>query len=207
MQGKLYWGWWHPSNTPTEAVFDDKPRIDSLIFCVHLWNPAGSEPTTMAEVFNRHRDVQYSSRIARQIARQQQIHRLRHVINELAARLPEAERESAAVHELRRYGCQTRMHVVRLLAPQGGGLRTHKVSFIAQALGGRIRSALRCRFSRTHGNDATGRGVTATTRIFSREILSAAPMVAAKLGAPEGATVARVSRLHAKHRSLLPKPR
>ena len=52
------------SNTPTEAVFDDDPRRDSLNFSVHLWNPAGSEPTTMAEVFNRHKDVQYSSRIA-----------------------------------------------------------------------------------------------------------------------------------------------
>jgi NTE family protein len=72
----------------------------------------------MAEVFNRHKDVQYSSRIQSQIMRQQQIHRLRHVINQLAARLPEAERASTAVRELASYGCQTRMHVVRLLAPQ-----------------------------------------------------------------------------------------
>ena len=72
----------------------------------------------MAEVFNRHKDVQYSSRIVSQIVRQQQIHRLRHVIKELVARLPEAERNSAAAGELASYGCQTRMHVVRLLAPQ-----------------------------------------------------------------------------------------
>src|SRR2546423_12277542 len=66
----------------------------------------------------RHKDVQYSSRIASHIARQQQAHRLRHVINQLAARLPEAERNSEAVRELASYGCPTRMHVVRLLAPQ-----------------------------------------------------------------------------------------
>ena len=72
----------------------------------------------MAEVLNRHKDVQYSSRIASHIARQQQAHRLRHVINQLAARLPEAERNSEAVRELAGYGCPTRMHVVRLLAPQ-----------------------------------------------------------------------------------------
>jgi NTE family protein len=118
IEDELYWDGGILSNTPTEAVFDDNPRKDSLIFSVHLWNPAGSEPATMAEVFNRHKDVQYSSRIASQIARQQQIHRLRHVISQLAARLPEAERESAAVRELSSYGCQTRMHVVRLLAPQ-----------------------------------------------------------------------------------------
>jgi NTE family protein len=118
IEGELYWDGGVLSNTPTEPVFDDNPRKDSLIFSVHLWNPMGSEPTTMAEVFNRHKDVQYSSRIATQIARQQQIHRLRHVINELAARLPEAERNSQAVRELASYGCQTKMHVVRLLAPQ-----------------------------------------------------------------------------------------
>ncbi|TQF32409.1 patatin-like phospholipase family protein [Bradyrhizobium sp. UNPA324] len=118
IDGELYWDGGILSNTPTEAVFDDNPRKDSLIFAVHLWNPIGAEPTTMAEVLNRHKDVQYSSRIASQIARQQQAHRLRHVINQLAARLSESERRDPAVRELVSYGCPTRMHVVRLLAPQ-----------------------------------------------------------------------------------------
>ncbi|MGJ4889320.1 patatin-like phospholipase family protein [Bradyrhizobium sp. HKCCYLRH3099] len=118
IDGELYWDGGILSNTPTEAVFDDNPRRNSLIFAVHLWNPVGAEPTTMAEVLNRHKDVQYSSRIVSQIARQQQAHRLRHVINQLAARLPEGERNDPAVRELVSYGCSTRMHVVRLLAPQ-----------------------------------------------------------------------------------------
>jgi NTE family protein len=118
IDGELYWDGGVLSNTPTEVVFDDNPRKNSLIFDVHLWNPMGPEPTTMADVLNRQKDVQYSSRVASQILRQQQAHRLRHVINQLAARLPEAERNSAAVRELAGYGCQTRMHVVRLLAPQ-----------------------------------------------------------------------------------------
>ena len=118
IDGELYWDGGILSNTPTEAVFDDNPRRDSLIFAVHLWNPSGAEPTTMAEVLNRHKDVQYSSRIASHIARQQQVHRLRHVVNQLAAKLPETERASEAVKELAGYGCSTRMHVVRLLAPQ-----------------------------------------------------------------------------------------
>ena len=118
IDGELYWDGGILSNTPTEAVFDDNPRKDSLIFAVHMWNPSGAEPTTMAEVLNRHKDVQYSSRIASHIARQQQAHRLRHVISQLAARLPASERNSDAVKELAGYGCPTRMHVVRLLAPQ-----------------------------------------------------------------------------------------
>jgi NTE family protein len=115
---ELYWDGGILSNTPTEVVLDDNPRKDSLIFTVHLWNPVGPEPTTMAEVLNRQKDVQYSSRIASQIMRHQQSHRLRHVINELAARLPETERDRPEMKELMSYGCQTRMHVVQLLAPQ-----------------------------------------------------------------------------------------
>jgi NTE family protein len=118
IDGELYWDGGILSNTPTEVVFDDNPRRDSLIFAVHLWNPHGDEPTTMAEVFNRHKDVQYSSRISSHIARQQQTHRLRHIVNQLAARLPDSARNDPAVRELASYGCQTRMHVVRLLAPQ-----------------------------------------------------------------------------------------
>jgi NTE family protein len=118
VDGELYWDGGILSNSPTEVVLDDNPRKNSLIFTVHLWNPLGAEPDTMAQVFNRHKDVQYSSRIASQVARHQQTHRLRHVINELAARLPKAERDRPEVRELMSYGCQTRMHVVQLRAPQ-----------------------------------------------------------------------------------------
>src|SRR5499426_2586009 len=67
IDGELYWDGGILSNTPTEAVFDDNPRRNSLIFAVHLWNPSGDEPATMKDVLNRHKDVQYSSRIASHI--------------------------------------------------------------------------------------------------------------------------------------------
>ena len=118
IDGELYWDGGILSNTPTEVVFDDNPRRDSLIFSVHLWNALGTDPTTMAEVFNRQKDVQYSSRIGSQIGRQAQIHQLRHIIMQLESQLPEALREDPEVKELASYGCRTRMHIVRLLAPQ-----------------------------------------------------------------------------------------
>jgi NTE family protein len=118
IDGELYWDGGILSNTPTEAIFDDNPRRDSLIFAVHMWNPAGPEPETMWEVMHRQKDIQYSSRVAAHIARQMQTHRLRHVINELLAYIPERQRDSDAVRELAAWGCLTRMHVVRLLAPR-----------------------------------------------------------------------------------------
>ena len=118
IDGELYWDGGVLSNTPTEAIFDDNPRKNSLIFAVHLWNPIGAEPSTIWEVLNRHKDVQYSSRVATHIARQRQLHRMRHIISDLAKLLPDDIRKTPRVRELAAYGCPTVMHVVRLLAPQ-----------------------------------------------------------------------------------------
>jgi NTE family protein len=118
IDGELYWDGGILSNTPTEAIFDDNPRRNSLIFAVHMWNPTGPEPETIWEVLHRHKDIQYSSRVASHIARQRQVHKLRHVISELVKRIPDEARIDPVVKDLAEYGCLTRMHVVRLLAPR-----------------------------------------------------------------------------------------
>jgi NTE family protein len=118
IDGELYWDGGILSNTPTEVIFDDNPRKDSLIFAVHMWNPVGPEPKTMWEVMHRQKDIQYSSRVGSHIARQLQTHRLRHVIKELLAYIPSDARNSEAVRQLAGWGCLTQMHVVRLLAPR-----------------------------------------------------------------------------------------
>jgi len=64
IDGELYWDGGILSNTPTERIFDDRPRRNSLIFAVHLWHPAGPEPETIWQILNRQKDIQYSSRIA-----------------------------------------------------------------------------------------------------------------------------------------------
>lgn len=117
IDGDLYWDGGILSNTPVEAVFDDYPRRNSVVFAVHIWNPHGPEPETMGQVMNRQKDVQYCSRAASHINRQRQIHRLRHVVSELAAKLPPELRNSEEVRELAGYGCLTQMHVVRVMAP------------------------------------------------------------------------------------------
>src|SRR5262249_46883135 len=104
-----YWDGGILSNTPTEAIFDDTPRRDSLIFAVHLWNPTGAAPENMREVLHRQKDIQYSSRVASHIARQRQVHRMRHVISQLVRHVPEKDRDSPEVRELAAYGCVTQM--------------------------------------------------------------------------------------------------
>jgi len=79
---QFFWDGGILSNTPVEAVFDDHPRRSGLVFAVHVWNPNGPEPKTIWDVMARQKDLQYSSRAASHIARQKQIHKLRHVISE-----------------------------------------------------------------------------------------------------------------------------
>lgn len=117
IDGELYWDGGILSNTPAEAIFDDHPRKNSLVFAVHMWNPVGPEPETIWDVLHRQKNIQYSSRVATHITRQAQIHRLRHIIKELAQHIPETLRTREDVRELTSYGCLTRMHFVRLLWP------------------------------------------------------------------------------------------
>ena len=121
IDGELYWDGGILSNTPVEAVFDDNPRKSGVVFAVHMWAPTGPEPDSIARVNSRQKDLQYSSRAISHIARQKQIHKLRHVISELAAKLPPEVRASNAGRELASYGCGTQMHVIRLLAPPLAG--------------------------------------------------------------------------------------
>jgi NTE family protein len=111
-----YWDGGIYSNTPMEAVLDDRPRRDSVIFTVDVWNPEGAIPQSLWQVAERSKDIQYASRAQSHLARQKQIHHLRHVISELANILPQKLRDSARVRELASWGCRTTMHVVRLQA-------------------------------------------------------------------------------------------
>lgn len=118
IDGQPYWDGGIYSNTPIEAVLDDKPRRDSLIFAVNVWHQTGPEPESIWQVMGRQKDIQYASRADSHIARQKQIHRLRHVIRELAKQLPAARQADAQVKELAAFGCSTTMHVAHLVAPR-----------------------------------------------------------------------------------------
>jgi NTE family protein len=117
IDGQPYWDGGVYSNTPIEAVFDDHPRRNSVIFAVNVWQASGDEPKSIWEVMGRQKDVKYASRDDAHIARQKQLHQLRHVIRQLAEQLPASKRNSAGCRELAAYGCRTTMHIVRLLAP------------------------------------------------------------------------------------------
>ena len=118
IDGEPYWDGGIYSNTPIEAVLDDKPRRDSLIFAVNVWHQTAPEPESIWQVMGRTKDIQFASRADSHIARQKQIHRLRHVIRELTRQLPAVKQADPVVKELSSWGCGTTIHVAHLLAPR-----------------------------------------------------------------------------------------
>lgn len=138
IDGESYWDGGIYSNTPIEVVLDDVPRRNSLIFSVNVWQPAGAQPTTIQQVMARQKDIQFASRGKSHVARQAQIHRLRHVVRELARRLPEELRADPVVQDLADYGCGTLMHLVRLLSPRlDGEDHTKDIDFTRAGIEGR----------------------------------------------------------------------
>ena len=118
VEGEPYWDGGLYSNTPVEVVLDDKPRRDSLIFAANVWHAIGPEPGTIWEVMGRQKDIQYASRATSHVMRQQQIHRLRHVIRELKAHIAEERHGHPDVKRMLDYGCESVMHLMLLHAPR-----------------------------------------------------------------------------------------
>jgi len=116
IDGEPYWDGGIYSNTPVEAVFDDTPRQSSVVFAVQIWHTRAPEPESVAEVFARQKDIMFGSRSSSHIARQAQLHRMRHIVRTLVGMLPESQRNTPEVQELAGYGCTTVMHLVEINA-------------------------------------------------------------------------------------------
>ncbi|HVT33194.1 MAG TPA: patatin-like phospholipase family protein [Rhodanobacteraceae bacterium] len=62
IEGESYWDGGLVSNTPLEYVLESTPRRDTLALQVDLWSARGVVPKTLLDVFERQKDIQYSSR-------------------------------------------------------------------------------------------------------------------------------------------------
>jgi NTE family protein len=116
LDGEAYWDGGIYSNTPVEVVFDDDPRRSSVVFAVQIWHTRSPEPDSIAQVFMRQKDILFGSRSRSHIARQAQLHRMRHVVRELYRMLPEESRNTPEAKALAAYGCSTVMHLLEINA-------------------------------------------------------------------------------------------
>jgi NTE family protein len=62
IDGEHYWDGGLVSNTPLQWVLDSRPRVDTLVFQIDLWNARGELPRDLIEAELRQKEIRYSSR-------------------------------------------------------------------------------------------------------------------------------------------------
>lgn len=115
VDGELYWDGGLVSNTPLLHVLQSEPREDMLIFQVDLWSARGKLPTTLPEVQERLKDIQYSSRtrMITDYMHQQQLYRKQFA--ELLALLPPGKRNDPVALKAAELACNRRCNVIQLI--------------------------------------------------------------------------------------------
>lgn len=115
IDGESYWDGGTVSNTPLDYVLESDPRHDSLLLQVDLWSAGGALPKTMAEVMERQKDIQYSSRTrfgTDVVARQQ---KLRAALGLLLEQVPAKHLPANLLVDLQPWLCDRVFNVIHLI--------------------------------------------------------------------------------------------
>lgn len=118
IDGRHYWDGGVHSNTPLELMLRDEPRKHSLCFMATLWPSDDTVPRSLSDVLRRSKELRFASRADTLLGLEQELHRLRHGISQLAGRLPKAVQDEADIAQTIRSGCRSVYHLVRLQAPR-----------------------------------------------------------------------------------------
>ena len=115
VDGEFYWDGGVVSNTPLQYVLDFEPRMDTLAFQVDLWSARGPMPNDLGEVYERQKDISYSSRTrynTDQIAKMQKI---RCGVDRLLSKLPESLAAEPELELLNQFRSRTVINIVHLI--------------------------------------------------------------------------------------------
>lgn len=115
IDGEAYWDGGVVSNTPLQYVLETEPRRDTLALQVDLWSARGNTPRTLADVLERQKDIQYSSRTrlgTDAVARQQ---KLRAALTELVRRVPKADLPPEVLADLQPWLCDRVYNIIHLI--------------------------------------------------------------------------------------------
>ena len=115
IEGEPYWDGGIVSNTPLDYVLEAEPRSDSLVLQVDLWSARGKAPRTMMEVFERQKDIQYSSRTRFGTDTVARLQKLRNALSHLIEKVPRAKLEPALLADLEPWLCDRVFNIVHLI--------------------------------------------------------------------------------------------
>ena len=115
IEGEWYWDGGLVSNTPLQYVLEYVPRRSRLTFQVDLFPARGQIPANLAAVYERDKDIRYSSKTRASTDTFKTMHDVRHNINGLWEQLPEDLRKTPEARFLYAFGCVTTMDIVELI--------------------------------------------------------------------------------------------
>jgi len=110
-----YWDGGTVSNTPLDYVLTSEPRRDSLVFQVDLWSAPGKVPQTMMEVFERQKDIQYSSRTRFGTDMIARLQKLRNALGLLLKEIPAKNVPPALLKDLQPWLCDRVFNIIHLI--------------------------------------------------------------------------------------------
>jgi len=115
VDGDPWWDGGLVSNTPLDHVLEARPRHDSLVFQVDLWSARGEVPTTLMDVLERQKDIQYSSRTRFGTDSVARVRKLSNALARLAAELPGGALPASVAAELEPWMCDRVFNIVHLI--------------------------------------------------------------------------------------------
>jgi len=115
IDGEHYWDGGIVSNSPLTYVADEKPLTTALIIQVDLFKAKGEMPTTLDQVLERHKDIQYSSKQRFTTERIAEIGELRGSLLRLLDKLPASLKADADAKRLRAICDNRQWTLVRLI--------------------------------------------------------------------------------------------
>jgi NTE family protein len=102
VDGEDYWDGGIVSNTPLQYVLDAQPRTERLVVLqVDLFSARGAMPTNLSEVYERHKDITYSSRTRMNTDVLAANVNLQQAVADLITKLPSRLRDEPSVAALR----------------------------------------------------------------------------------------------------------
>ncbi len=111
IDGEAYWDGGIVSNTPLQHVLGEQPRRDTLALQVDLWSARGDVPATLPDVFERQKDIQYSSRTRLGTDMVERLQKLRVALAELVRRVHEDDLPPGLLDDVRPWMCD-RVHTI-----------------------------------------------------------------------------------------------
>jgi NTE family protein len=123
IEGASYWDGGLVSNTPLQYVMSSDPKSDMLVFQIDLFPARGPLPSTIDQVFEREKDIRFSSRTRAGTDNACRTHRLRARVAALLELLPAEKASDPVVAEMRAFANPHRVDIVHLIyrpdVPQG----------------------------------------------------------------------------------------